>query len=129
MSEGNNRGGFCVPLTVPITHAGITIDVINIAPPRLDHTMRWSEGKFATAVALLAELAGLDEGVLRAITYPDVDRVMGAFMLLLPPAISADINRGVAPVGSASFEQPTGPIEDAGGGDEADLTGFDAGQG
>lgn len=120
MSEGPNRGGFSVPLTVPVQHAGKTIDIINIAPARLDHAVRWAEGKISTTVALLAELTGLTEEELRSITYPDVDRVMGAFMMLLPPAIATDIRGGVAHAPtSAGTNEP----------DDGNDTGLDLGQG
>lgn len=90
------KGGISVSLTVPISFADGQVDTIDIGPVQLDHTIRWSEGKVSGALPLLAELSGLPEAALRLISYPDVARLMGAFMVLLPGEILNDINAGVA---------------------------------
>lgn len=120
-----------IELFVPIKRAGKTLDVIEIASAKLDHVVRWGEGKIKGSLALLVELSGLDEGTLRELTYPDADRVLSAFMASLPPSIRNDIDSGVHPISQQSpvasdlapeeIDQPA-PGDDAG-------PGFDLGEG
>src|SRR5262245_6902093 len=88
------RGGFIVELTVPVEYAGQAIDRVDIAPARFDHRLRYDEGLIPSTLALLCELTGLAEGALRQISITDMERVAGAFMLVLPPHIAADVRKG-----------------------------------
>lgn len=116
------KGGISVSLTVPIRFADSEIDTVDIGPVQLDHTLRWNEGKVSGALPLLSELSGLPETTLRLITYPDVSRLMGAFMVLLPGEILNDINAGVS---RATAEPPPMAMPD----ELADDTGLDMSNG
>lgn len=113
----SRRGGRRVELFIPIVHGGRTIPAIDIAPVKLDHVERWGTGKIAGSMALLAELAGLDQAVLREMTYPDVDRVLAAFMGMLPPAIRDSLDSvPQAPAAPMADDQPPDAEEPQDGG-------------
>lgn len=99
MSETLLRdGGRRIELFVPVEYAKKKIDAVTIKPVKLDHFLRWESGEIATALALLSELSGLQQAALRQINYPDIERVMGAFVGMLPAKIAENINRGEVPV-------------------------------
>jgi len=90
-------GGRTIELLIPFETQGRKIDAIHLKAVMFDHTLRWQRGAFASSLALLAALSGENEGVLRMLRYPDVDRVLGAMMDMLPEAIRNDITAGVIP--------------------------------
>ena len=64
---------------------------------RFGHLLRWAEGGWESLIALLVEVAGVDEAVIRDLRYPDADRVMEAFLSMLPADIRNDISDGRIP--------------------------------
>lgn len=118
-----------VELFVPIKRAGKTLDVIEIASAKLDHVVRWGEGKIKGSLALLVELSGLDEGTLRELTYPDADRVLSAFMASLPPSIRNDIDNGVHPLATQESAPSASPVPWPGDADMTDAATVGAGPG
>jgi hypothetical protein len=122
------RGSRRVELFVPIKRGGKEIDAIDIAPAKLDHVVRWGDGKIKGSLALMVELCGIDESTLRELTYPDADRVMAAFLGSLPPAIRNDIDNGIRPL-AAPPPAPTMPQDDPIPSDADDAgSGFDIGE-
>jgi hypothetical protein len=110
MNETWSRdGGRCIELFVPIEFLKAKIDAVTIRPVKLDHFLRWESGEISTALALLSELTGLQQAVLRQINYPDIERVMAAFVNMLPAKIAENINRGEVPVAG----NPTVPLSPA----------------
>jgi hypothetical protein len=94
----DKNGGRTIHLFLPFEYNGKKIESIVIGPMRFGHVLRWNEGDWKTAVALLTELAGVDEAVIRELRYPDADRVMDTFLQMLPPEIRNDISEGRIPV-------------------------------
>lgn len=90
-----------VELFIPFkSHAGQEITEITLAPVTLETFTRWQEGRFETALALLADLAGLPLTTVQQIRYPDADRVMAEFGYHLPLVIREDVENGRIPIPS-----------------------------
>jgi hypothetical protein len=105
-------GGRRIELFVPIEFLKRKIDAVTIKPCKLDHFIRWENGEISTALALLSELTGLQQAELRQINYPDIERVMAAFVSMLPAKIAANIDRGEVPI-SGNPTVPLSPIQQA----------------
>jgi hypothetical protein len=113
MNETWSRdGGRCIELFVPIEFLKAKIDAVTIRPVKLDHFLRWESGEISTALALLSELTGLQQAALRQINYPDIERVMAAFVNMLPAKIAENINRGEVPV-AGNPTVPLSPVQQA----------------
>ena len=93
----DKNGGRTVQLFIPFDYKGKKIEAITFAPMRFGHTMRWAEGAWSASFGLLVELAGVEEGVIRELRYPDADRVMEAFLSMMPPDVRSDISEGRIP--------------------------------
>lgn len=124
MITNSKLGGRTVELFIPFQHGGTVIDKIVLAPIRFGDALRWGEGEFKTSFALLAELAGVDDTVIRSLRYPDADRVMEAFISMLPTDLRDDIASGRIPVKPQS--QPREPEEPAGEAEEIVTNGSGA---
>jgi hypothetical protein len=92
------QGGRRIELFAPFRLAGRLIACIDLQPLRLDHVLRWQDGEYPNAVALMAELAGMKVEAIRQVCYPDTDRVMAAFLEMLPPHVREDVTSGVVPI-------------------------------
>lgn len=90
----NRDGSRTVQLYAPFEFTGRSIDAITIGPIKLDHILRFRSGQIGTLIALLAETTGHAEVLLRELRYPDADRVLTAFMAMLPNDIREDIIAG-----------------------------------
>ena len=113
MSETWARdGGRRIELFVPVEFLRVKIDAVTIKPVKLDHFLRWESGEISTALALLSELTGLQQAALRQINYPDIERVMAAFVNMLPAKIAENIDRGEVPV-AGNPTVPLSPIQQA----------------
>ena len=113
MSETWSRdGGRRIELFVPVEFLKVKIDAVTIKPVKLDHFLRWESGEISTALALLSELTGLQQAALRQINYPDIERVMAAFVNMLPAKIAENIDRGEVPV-AGNPTVPLSPIQQA----------------
>jgi hypothetical protein len=99
-------GGWAVELATPIKHANQTIEVVEIRPLTIETMVRWSSGQFPSSLALLAELSGIPEMVLRQISYPDADRVMLALYNVVPQALKDDLTNGVRPMATPADAVP-----------------------
>ncbi len=91
------EGGRQVRLYLPFSHGGKKITKITIGPSKLDHTMKWNAGQYASSIQLLCEMAGESEELIRQLRYPDAERVMAAFMANLPDVIRDHITSGTIP--------------------------------
>ncbi|MDB5177591.1 MAG: hypothetical protein JWN75_1259 [Candidatus Saccharibacteria bacterium] len=105
-----------VGLYIPFSVEGVEVRDVSLGPFLFDHDLKWQEGKYQTSLALIVDLSGLSEKVLRQLRYPDVSRVMTEFMSLIPEHISNDIRAGAVP---RPIEPEPGPDDEAG--DEVDT--------
>jgi hypothetical protein len=113
MSETLTRdGGRRIELFVPVEFAKKKIDAVTIKPVKLDHFLRWESGEISSALALLSELSGLQQAALRQINYPDIERVMAAFVNMLPAKIAENIDRGEVPIAGSPIV-PLSPLQQA----------------
>lgn len=110
MITQDRLGGRNIELLIPFEHQGRKIEVIHLKAIMFDHTLRWQQGAFASSLALLAALSGENETTLRMIRYPDVDRVLGAMMEMLPEVIRTDITNGVIPKAAEPAPMANGPV-------------------
>lgn len=110
MTRYHRLGGRTIELFVPIEHlGGKKITEIAFGPIRFDHTLRWQEGQLSSVLTLMAEVSGLDEVTLRQLAYPDADRVMEAFISMLPPEIRENLGGRVTPPPTPIDDQPKPP--------------------
>lgn len=91
------RGSRIIELFVPFEWDGHKVRVIELGPFRYDHFLRWQEGEFKSAHELLVELSHKPETYVRQLCYPDTDRIMAAFIDMVPPMIQTDIAKGLVP--------------------------------
>lgn len=105
MISMDKSGGRTVHLFIPFEYNGKKIESITLAPLRFGHSLRWAKGDWKEAVDFLVELAGVEDGVIRDLRYPDADRVMEAFLSLVTQDIRDDIANGRIPL------KPTDPEE------------------
>jgi hypothetical protein len=91
-------GGRTVHLFIPFEYNGKKVDSITFAPFKFGHLLLWQDRHWPSMIALMTELAGVDEAVLRELRYPDADRVMEAFMANIPQEIRDDIGGGRVPL-------------------------------
>ena len=111
MITNSKLGGRTVELFIPFQHGSMLIEKIVLSPIRFGDALRWGEGEFKTSFELLAELAGVDDTVIRSLRYPDADRVMEAFISMLPQDLRDDIASGRIPIKPKS--QPREPEQPA----------------
>jgi hypothetical protein len=112
MTTNTKEGGRKVELFLPFMVGDKNIVAIEFSPVTWGHTLDWQAGKYQRTFDLMLDLAGVDDTVLRGLKYPDVDRVVTAFMELLPTEIRDDMANGHIPqvyvpehVGATSVEQ------------------------
>lgn len=89
--------------------SGPDVDAIEIRPPDFDMIIRCKEQLLPSKLAMLAELCNIPEQQLRQLQGADVDRVMIAFMNVLPPTLQADVQNPEFPLSTPNI-QTTGPI-------------------
>jgi hypothetical protein len=106
----DKTGGRTVHLLIPFEVMGKKIESITFAPVRFGHTMRWGDGDWKTSLALLVELAGVEEAVIRELRYPDADRVMEVFLGMLPADIREDVTNGRVPTKQEPPPPPEAPV-------------------
>jgi len=106
-------GGRTVHLFIPFEYNGKRVDSITFSPFKLGHLMLWQERHWPSMIALMTELAGVDEAVLRELRYPDADRIMEAFMANVPVEVRDDIGQGIVPLMTTKEEpeEPEAPEE------------------
>ena len=97
MISMDKNGGRTIHLFIPFEFDGRKIESITLAPVRFGHSLRWAAGDWRQSIHLLVELAGIEEAVIREIRYPDADRVMEAFLAMMPQEIRDDIANGRIP--------------------------------
>ena len=93
----DEMGGRTIKLFIPFEFNGKKIESITLAPMCFGHLLRWGTGDWKDSLALVVELAGVEEGVIRSLRYPDVNRVMEAFLAMMPTEIQQDIANGTIP--------------------------------
>lgn len=91
-------GGRTIQLFIPFEFNGQKYESVTLSPLRFGHVLGWNEGKWATTIALLVEMSGLEDNVLRELRYPDADRVMESFMTMLTPEMRNDVENGRIPI-------------------------------
>lgn len=97
MITQTKKGGRRVDLFLPFSVGDKKITCIEFGPVTWGHTMDWQAGKYAKSIDLMLDLAQVDGEVLRGLMYPDVERVLTAFMDLLPNEIREDLAAGRVP--------------------------------
>lgn len=137
------NGGRRVNLLIPFkakkpNNEEIQVTAVDIGPVEIDHVMLFNEGRYENSLALLASMCGIPVPVLRKIKYPDADRVLGAFMDMLPASIRLQIEAGQIPMpkgmAEAQQQQPAGGTSDLADGvqprpdDDESGPGFDMGR-
>ena len=111
--EIKRDGGRRVHFFVTQTPMGKQLQYVDVDPCRLDHVLRWNDGQIESSLMLLSELTRLTEFELQHLTFPDADRLMAAFLEVLPETIRDDINAGRRPVATGSpAPAPAEPDED-----------------
>lgn len=88
------NGGWTIELSNPI---GIVNELI-IQPVTLDHTVRWARSEIPSFLALISELTGIKESLLKQLTGTDSDRMFIAISFILPPQIKKDFEDGTRPL-------------------------------
>lgn len=101
----DKSGGRTIHLFIPFEYNKRRVESITLAPLRLGHVRRWTEGAWKSSVDLLVELSGENEMVINELRYPDADRVMECFMAMVTPEIRNDIAEGTIPLKRESFEE------------------------
>jgi hypothetical protein len=91
-------GGRSIHLLIPFEYNGKRVDTITFGPFKFGHLLLWQDRHWESMIALMTELAGVDEAVLRELRYPDADRVMEVFMSHLPEEVRDDIGQGAVPL-------------------------------
>jgi hypothetical protein len=102
----DKSGGRRIELFIPFDYEGKMVEAVEIGAPQFDHVIRWQQGEYKNAVALLSAMSGMTQVCLRKLRYPDAERVFAAFMDMLPDVIRADVQAGVAPRGAEPAEEP-----------------------
>ena len=64
---------------MPLKYGNREIDHIVIQVPRYEHSIRWNRGDIPSGLALMSELCGLPERVLRQVVGSDMQRLTLAF--------------------------------------------------
>jgi hypothetical protein len=93
----DKSGGRRIELFIPFEYEGKVVEAVEIDAPQFDHVIRWQEGEYKNALALLSAMSGMTQLCLRKLRYPDAERVFSAFMDMLPEVIRGDVQTGVAP--------------------------------
>jgi len=117
MIVSEKNGGRTVHLYLPFEYMGRRIESVTLSPLKFGHTLLWNEGHYKTMLELLIDLAGVEEAIIRDLRYPDADRVMETFTMMLTPQIREDIGNGIVPQkppGIQQQEQPP-PVTNGGG--------------
>src|SRR4029077_17426134 len=90
----------------PLKGHGKEITQIEIRPPTADHMIRWAQQKIPSSLALLSELCDVPEKLLRKLPSTDFDRVIMAFVHLMPTIIKQDWEAGNRPLATPEEELP-----------------------
>lgn len=88
------NGGWTVELSTPIDK----LDKIDLAPVKLDHTIRWARGDIPSVLALISELSGVSESSLKQLSGQDTDRLFVAFSFIATGSIKDDFQKGARPL-------------------------------
>jgi hypothetical protein len=99
-------GGWTVELNQPLKGYGREYTEIDIRPATADHVIRWAEQRIPSTFALLSELCNVPEKTLRQLITVDFDRVMMAFLAVMPPLIKADWDAGARPLATPEEQLP-----------------------
>jgi hypothetical protein len=102
----DKSGGRRIELFIPFEYEGSLVEGVEIGAPQFDHVIRWQEGEYKSALALLSAMSGMTQVCLRKLRYPDAERVFAAFMDMLPDAIRADVQAGIAPRAVEAEQEP-----------------------
>jgi hypothetical protein len=91
-------GATVIGLYMPFAVGDKQIEEVSLMPFDYGLTLRWRKGEFQSSTTLLLALCdGIDEPTLMKIKYPDMDRIMFAFINSLPSVVRDDIMQGTFP--------------------------------
>lgn len=99
-------GGWMVELQQPLKTRTGEVSAVEIRRPTADVVIRWGRYEIASTLALLAELCGLPEKVIRQLPNDDFERVVFALTNVVGPVIRADLEQGKRPLASEEEELP-----------------------
>jgi hypothetical protein len=109
MITQDKLGSRTVTLFIPFDYNGRKIETITFSALRFGHVLLWGQGNWDSMVGLMAELANVDEALIREVRFPDADRILEAFMAQLTAEMRNDITEGRIPVKAEDDEQPAPP--------------------
>jgi len=92
------HGGWCVELQQPLKYRGDDVSAIELRRPTAEQTIRWSNWQIPSTLALLSELCGLPEKLIRQLPSDDFERVMFALTNVVPPWLKTDMDEGKRPL-------------------------------
>jgi hypothetical protein len=84
--------------TLELINKVASIDELVFKPVSLDHTIRWTRYEIPSVLALISELTGVKEYVLKQLTGQDSDRMFVAFSFIAPSHIKEDFEKGNRPL-------------------------------
>ena len=90
----NRDGGRTVFLYVPFEG----IDAITLAPMTFGHHLDWRDGRYNNGFELMCNMAGVSEDIMRKLRYPDIDRVMSEFFVMVTVDIRDDVVNNFMPM-------------------------------
>jgi hypothetical protein len=107
---------WAIELHTPLQGPQGEIAVLTIKPLSLDQIVRWGREEIPSQLALLAEMTGVQERLLRLLVAPDIDNMLIAFSAILPASVLGSIrdrNTSMATPEEKLVEQePPGGIPD-----------------
>jgi hypothetical protein len=92
---------WAVELSTPLQGPNGEITVLTIKPLSLDQIVRWGREEIPSQLALLSEMCGVQERLLKMLVAPDIDRVLMAFSAILPQSVMNSIRDRNAPLATA----------------------------
>ena len=99
-------GGWMVELQQPLMGRSGEITAVEIRRPTADVVIRWGKWQIESTLALMAELTGLPEKVIRQLPNDDFDRVLFALTNVVGPIIKADLETGARPLALEEEQLP-----------------------
>jgi hypothetical protein len=141
MITDNKMGGRRVELFIPFRVGDEDVIAVTFGPWKMDYTLRWEKGEWVSLLAVMATVADVKEEVLRELRSPDDERVISAFLGMVPPEVRNQVAQGMVPrrveeepyEGDEVYQPPAEEVveqvdEGQQGGGEGELLGFDLGE-
>lgn len=92
----DKMGGRTIEFYIPFEWMGKKHERISFSPFNLGHVEKWRQGYYKGIKHMMSELSGISEEVITQIKYPDADRVMTEFFMLVPDDLKPVLKDGWA---------------------------------